>query len=378
MIRSSTSGRHATPASRPVLEALEPRQLLSADFALQDLQTLGGANSWAMAVNDVGQVVGSSETGASYSDGSPVSHAFLWSDALGMVDLGTLGGRSSWAYGVNNAGMVVGTSETGQVDQWGSRVTRPFLWTPSGGMQGLGTFGGPSGSALDINDFGEVTGWAHTRSGVYHAFYWSSGNMWDLGTLYDGETSTGEAINYDGSIVGASGIGSFDGQDEITSAFLSWVDDATGDRDALEDLGSDAGSEGWSHANDINFYNEVVGWSDVVEGDGQVGQHAYMWGPDGVRDISLADGTSEAFAVNDHVEVVAVQQDAEGASIPYMWTADGVTRLDTNYNMSDAADINNSGQIVGAFWDGQRENAALLDPARPHLTIEDLDLTESD
>ena len=54
-----------------------------------DLGTLGGASSGAEAVNDSGQVVGGSQTA------SGANHAFLWTQAGGMVDLGTLGGTFS-------------------------------------------------------------------------------------------------------------------------------------------------------------------------------------------------------------------------------------------------------------------------------------------
>ena len=54
-----------------------------------DLGTLGGAYSQAVAVNDNGQVVGSSRLAERRA------HAFSWTAAGGMVDLGTLGGFSA-------------------------------------------------------------------------------------------------------------------------------------------------------------------------------------------------------------------------------------------------------------------------------------------
>lgn len=64
---------------------------ISSPFSIVDLGTLGGRESEAFAVNDHGQVVGSSFT----ARGS--LHAFSWTRAAGLVDLGTLGGTDSQA-----------------------------------------------------------------------------------------------------------------------------------------------------------------------------------------------------------------------------------------------------------------------------------------
>jgi probable HAF family extracellular repeat protein len=69
------------------------------------LGTLGGASSYAMAVNNEGLIAGSAQTPGGYS------HAFI-SNGVTMQDLGTLGGFASYAYGINDAGNIVGDSWT--------------------------------------------------------------------------------------------------------------------------------------------------------------------------------------------------------------------------------------------------------------------------
>ena len=74
-------------------------------YKVEDLGTLGGSRSYASAINDSGQVVGSSNLA-----GDQNNRAFLYKDGK-MTDLGTLGGTSSEAKGINISGQVVGWSD---------------------------------------------------------------------------------------------------------------------------------------------------------------------------------------------------------------------------------------------------------------------------
>jgi probable HAF family extracellular repeat protein len=115
---------------------------------LRMLGTLGGRESWALAINDLGHVAGFGATR------SGATHAFLWQDGR-MRDLGTLGGRESRAYDLNERGQVVGTSTTATGDE------HAFLWE-DGKMRDLGTLGGKTSSGVAINDRGQVVGTSAT------------------------------------------------------------------------------------------------------------------------------------------------------------------------------------------------------------------------
>jgi probable HAF family extracellular repeat protein len=103
-----------------------------------DLGTLGGAAqpTWseAWAMNDTFQVVGRSKPlSCPESDQTSCHHGFLWSKSTGMIDLPPLPGAytRSWVVAVNNAGYVVGYSGYWIYPRW---YTRAVLWSiPSKG-----------------------------------------------------------------------------------------------------------------------------------------------------------------------------------------------------------------------------------------------------
>ena len=171
----STPCQHRrSPSRRPLqLELLEDRSVPTA-YALTDLGNLGGPQSaQAYDINDVGQVVGYATSAAG------PQRAFLWQDG-GMTELGTLGGSASLANALNDAGQVVGTSRT----TTGSSATNPFLWE-GGVMTDLGV--GP-GTAYGINDAGQVVGQRNT-----HGFLWDDGAVTAIGAFGGGARKEGHS-----------------------------------------------------------------------------------------------------------------------------------------------------------------------------------------
>jgi probable HAF family extracellular repeat protein len=149
-----------------------------------DLGTLGGTHSWAYGINNNGQVVGESDTGPIVeSDTGPIvrssirrfrgfsffnTHAFLWTEGIGMTDLGHLGSGTSRATAINNNEVVVGFST--RINGTGYA----FSWTRAGGMVDLNTLlplnsGWVLMEANDINDKGQITGYG-LHNGVGRAF----------------------------------------------------------------------------------------------------------------------------------------------------------------------------------------------------------------
>lgn len=79
-------------------------------------------------------------------------------------------------------------------------------------MQSLGTLGGQESSASAINDAGQIVGEAQASNGIYKAFLYANGTMYNLGSLGNADSeSVAHDINSYGHIVGSSELGPDDG-----------------------------------------------------------------------------------------------------------------------------------------------------------------------
>ena len=132
-----------------------------------DLGTLGRGCCRANAINERGQIIGI--TGAPPDPGIEYplkrTRAFLWQNGK-MTDLGTLGGERSDPTAINESGQIIGSS-------WiKTRDSHAFVWE-NGTMTDLGTLGGNASYASAINERGQIVGTSQTKSGQTHAVLWT-------------------------------------------------------------------------------------------------------------------------------------------------------------------------------------------------------------
>jgi probable HAF family extracellular repeat protein len=283
-----------------------------------DLGTMGGTASFAETLNDLGQVTGVALNGVPdpYSilglgSGTTLTQtrAFLWQNGQ-MQDLGTLGGPDSWAVFVNDIGQVAGTSYTSDVvdPNTGPPQTPPvgvFLWE-NGKMKDLGNLGGDNallrayGIVNGLNNRGQVIGLMMV-AGDQHAdaFLWDGEKLLDLGSL-GGSGSTAEGINDAGEVVGVALLPG----DQTNDGFL-WRNGV------MTDLGT-VGGDPCSVALSINSKGQVVGASESAAGGCNEWTTALLWenGAPGVDLNSLVPSSSgvhltAGYWANDGGEIVA-------------------------------------------------------------------------
>jgi len=303
---------------------------------MTDLGTLGGNESFARAINEAGQVVGFTGT-ANYHN-----HAFLWEDEV-MIDLlGTFvednwGVGDSYAGAINEAGQVLGG-----IDLLGERDIA-FVW--EGGVTTLLTLGGFNSYAARINEAGQVIGYADTVDSSQHAFVWEGGVMTDLGT-FGGNESRAVAINEAGQVVGYAWLAK--GSEH---AFM-W------DSGVMTDLGTLGGS--FSQANDINEAGQIVGSSSTT---GDAEGHAFVWDSGVMTDLGTLGGSrSDAVAINEAGQVIGYSYLAGDTELhPFVWEGGVLTDLTLGGSDGRALAINEAGQVIGySYLAGDAERHAFV------------------
>jgi probable HAF family extracellular repeat protein len=103
--------------------------------------------TYAIAINNYGQVVGASSNGA-----------FMYENGT----LNLLGGGILEAYDINDSGQIVGRSNTYSA-----------ILYENGQAIDLGDLGGNYSEALGINNYGQIVGWSNTTTGGVHAVLWN-------------------------------------------------------------------------------------------------------------------------------------------------------------------------------------------------------------
>jgi probable HAF family extracellular repeat protein len=295
------------------------------------LGTLGFWSSEAVAVNDAGQVVGSS-----IGDLALGNRAVLW-DGASLTDLGP-GSASD----INNAGQIAGTS--------GRAAT---LWQLGGPTL---TLGQTSSAGFGINDSGQVVGYTGAAGVQGRATLWSGGSAVDLGSTGVPDlrppggwpvrqvSTEATAINNAGQVVGTY-------TDFDVSFFPQAMSWQSGVSTPLPGLGGDR-----SVAVGVNDAGQAVGYGFLPSDDLF---HAILWEAGRPTDLgTLGDISSIALNVNNAGMIVGAYGDRDSLRAA-LWTGGSAIDLNTllrpetveaGWVLATASDINENGWIVGLAY----------------------------
>jgi len=278
--------------------------------AVRNIGSLGGRIVYANAVNDAGQVVGTSlnEHG--------IENAFVWSAGGGMLDIrAEPGGGRAYGMAINRRGVVTGAF---------GDPARPFRWHIASGVEALGVTPGipaPATGGL-LNDAGLIAGVSTIDDEVTRVFVWTrDSGMIDIDTLGSVE-STPVAVGARGEVAGNRLASPDDGGDR---PFL-WTR-ATG----MVDLGIGRGATAWVNAMTPGLH--MAGGIGYPDGR----QRAMSWTRHtGMRELGTLGGrTSVARAVNTRGQIVGFAENRAGAMRAFVWSAAG-GMLDLNRRLRHA------------------------------------------
>jgi|HubBroStandDraft_3_1064219.scaffolds.fasta_scaffold13477_1 probable HAF family extracellular repeat protein len=220
---------NTTPDPFSFGEGAETQAFIWQFGVMRRLGTLGGPDSNAFFINDLGQAAGCSLTNSTpnAATGFPTFDAFIWENGK-MIDLnpGNFGGTQGCANFLNNRGQVVGFMDTA-----GDVHDHPFLWN-QGKITDLfaeGNLGGANGSAMAVSEAGHVAGNAELPiQGQHHAVLWRDGGIIDLQTVDGDPCSLAFFLNSSDQVVGTSGA-----CDESTAHAFLWESGEIVDLNAL-------------------------------------------------------------------------------------------------------------------------------------------------
>jgi probable HAF family extracellular repeat protein len=317
----------------------------AATYTITDVGVFAGVtapNSYGVALNNLGQVVGNARTATGYP------HAFLYSDGQ-MTDLGSPGdgsgnGTASYAYGINDNGQVVLMSGHGKA--------YAFTYSASTGMTSLG---GDDDVPLAINNSGQAAGHGRGPSGA-DACIFSGGSILHLGNMGGGGAVTqAMAINDLGWVTGF-------GYDASYTSVRSFLYSGAG----LVDIGNLGGTSAYAYG--LNNLGQVVGESNP---SGSAAAHAFLYsGPAGMIDMGILDGyaNSRACGINDGGQAVGYSRNNSSDSRAFIYSGSTMTDLNSlidptsGWSLTEADAINSHGQIAGTGTINGQVHGFLLTP----------------
>lgn len=349
-----------------LIVAVRPAQTSSIRYNIHEIPTLGGTQNFAYAINDRGDVVGSSWL-AGDSSSAPFLYASGTLRSLSPLNSGAL--QTVGPTAINNLGQIA----SGMISN--GLYTAALYDSRTSQISTLGSLGGVccgmfSGVAVAVNGDGAAVGYSYLDSVQQHAFLHKDGAMADLGSF--GGWSVAYDINDRSEVVGASS----DQVNGVAHAFMY----RNGVMVQIDPFG---GPNNESYANGINDNGNVVGTA-AVTGNAFNG---FIYSNGMIRNIGTLVGgiNSEALSINNRDQVVGIADQPYRTSCvdnetgrkfrctryvqrAFLYQNNVMTDLNdlipanSGWDLDWALDINIRGQIVGYGMKGGVYRAYIMTP----------------
>lgn len=340
-------------------------------YTIADLGTLGGTESFAYAINDRGEIVGSSRL-----SGNTSTHGFLFGRGT-LTDLSPLNSGQVQTVGptdINNHGRIASGLMQEGIYSAAIYDSRTGQITSLGSLGGV-AFGSFNGTATSINDFGDVVGYSYLDDQNRHAFLYQDGLLRDLGSL--GGYSAALSINNDGDVAGFS-----------SESVTGWAHAFIYRDGVMIEINPFGDSHNESIARALNNKGELVGY-------GINGQYTngFIYADGAITTIGTLPGgqNSLAYSINDRSQIVGVADSpyddfcddfATQLNIPcvkysyqgFLYQDGEMTDLrsliaaDSGWDALWAFDINKRGQITGYGLRAGGFRAFVMTPAPKPFT----------
>ena len=216
----NTSTEPSCPAFDPVQMQFQQYQFKPVVWrhgTVTELSTVEGDRvGTALAINDMGQVVGGSGACSTFNVQFLISihpqHAIFWDKDGTAIEIPTLGGNEQGVFGNLALGINVSAQVVGFSSLPDNVTFHGFLWTRETGTIDLGTVPGvANSSAIAINESGVAVG-VSTDATHFLAAIWKHGKATDLNTLIPADSPLylliACSINSRGQIIGLAVDGS--------------------------------------------------------------------------------------------------------------------------------------------------------------------------
>lgn len=290
------------------------------------------------AINDSREIVSWVNGGPSPTTGFATTNASYWNPSGASLILPSLPGGQDWvlAYDINSAGLIVGESrDATPLDR------HAVVWNRSTLVRDLGLMGpgnpltGGETSGRGINDLGDIVGRATVGIGPPNAFLWRTGVFTDLGP--------GEAVDINDSGLIAGNCCPF--------VFTAWV----WQNGVRSDLPHLPGRPGDYIVSALNNHGDLVGSAPQPLAGTFGATIAVLWRAGQVVELGNFPGgdRSRALGVNDLGQIVGAGNVAPGGALhALLWTLANTVPTVT-LTATSATSIRKGGQLSvrGSFID---------------------------